>query len=443
MFKKIIFKAYHKYIKQDKLFEFFDFYNQTQFWSKDGIQKYQWNKFKKIVEYAYNNVPYYKEIFDKKGIKPNDIQTKADLNKIDILTKEKVRANFHKLKSENLNQFRYKVNSTSGSTGENLKFLSDISPSRPALQKRCYDWMGINFLDKKMTIWGAGWDVKKAKKIESRIKGWIKGTIVLSGYNLSDADLDYYYKIMKDFNPELLISYPSILYDIAKYFEKNNYAFSPKAIQIGGEKLFPFQREYIEKVFKTKIFDFYGARDMRLIAQECDKHEGLHIMAENVLVEVLDENNNPVEEGEGDLVITDLHNKVMPFIRYRIGDRAIVTQKQCSCGRGLPLLKEVIGRSFEIIEFPNGNKVGGTFWTILLKTQPGIKNLQVIQKALDHIQINYVPENKNAMINFDNFIEKIHEFSGPDLKVKFNEVPEIPLTKGGKFRFVIKETDKE
>lgn len=442
MFRKTAFNIYHNYLKRDELYKFTALFDKTQYWSKEEILKYQWDLFKKQLNYAYEKAPYYKNIFDKLQLSVDDIKSTQDLIKIPILTKDIVRSNFNDLVAKDIDKSRIKWNSTSGSTGSNFKFLSDKGTLVPsALQHRCYSWMGIDFFDKKMSVWGAGWDVKKSKKLISRIKSAIKGATVLSGYNLSDKDLTDYFKLMDKINPRLIISYPSILFDMAKFFEKNELTFSPKAIQIGGEKLFPFQRDYIEKIFKAPVFDFYGARDMSMIAQDCDKHEGLHIMAENVLVEVLDDEGYPVEEGEGDLVITNLHNKVMPFIRYKIGDRAVVTQKQCSCGRGLPLLKEIIGRSFEIIEFPNGNKVGGTFWTILLRTEPGIQKLQVVQKAKDLIQINYVPEKENGVIIFKNFIDKIHHYSGQDLNVKFNKVSEIPPTKGGKYRFIVKEIE--
>lgn len=399
---------------------------------------------KGMLDYAFQKVPYYRNVFVELGITPDDLKTKADLLKIPVLTRELIREYEEQLKAEGINPSRVRKNSTSGSTGNNLRFYSDTGVMvRPALQKRCYDWMGVDYFDKKMNIWGATWDLKKSKQIISSIKKFIKSTLVVSGYKLSDENLMSYYQFMKKHRPVLLISYPSIFYEMAILFKNKDFQYFPKALQTGGEKLFPYQRELVEAVFQTSIFDFYGARDMPMIAQECEQHNGMHIMAENVLVEVLDEFGQPLEEGEGDLVITDLHNKVMPFIRYRIGDRAVITQKQCSCGRGLPLLKEIIGRSFEVIEFPNGNRVGGTFWTILLKTQPGIKNLQVIQKALYHIQINYVLENKNVTIDFNKFLEKIHEYSGIELRVIFNEVSRIPLTKGGKFRFVIKESENE
>lgn len=442
MVKKSAFYIYHQWMKQDQFFENTEFLNRSQFWDREKIEQYQWQLFTEMLEYAYQQVPYYNQLLKKSGLSPADIRFPEDLRQMPILTKKDVEENFNQLKAEGIEAWRIKSNSTSGSTGTNFRFLSDKGVQiRSALQKRCYDWMDIDYLDKKITIWGAAWDVKKSKKIVSKIKAFVKSQLLLSGYNLSEGDIEDYYHLMLSFKPRLLISYPSIFKELADVFRGHGFNYTPHALQTGGEKLFSLQRESIEAVFNTKIFDFYGARDVSMIAQECEKHNGLHIMAENVLAEVVDDQGNPVDEGEGDLVLTDLHSRVMPFIRYRIGDRAVITKRDCNCGRGLPLLQEVIGRSFEIIEFPNGNKVGGTFWTFLLKSEPGIKEFQVIQKDIDSIQINYIPDH-TIIKSFDGFLEKLHRYSGENLKVNFNKVDVIPRTKGGKLCFVISELNK-
>jgi phenylacetate-CoA ligase len=440
MIKKISFYIFHKYIKRDTFFELSEFYDKTQYWPRDKMLEYQWEAFKSLLNYAYENVPYYRRLFDDIGITPLDIASREDLVKIPELSKEIVGNHFNLLKADNVDPARILKGATSGSTGTSFYFLTDKHDFvKSALQKRCYEWMGIDHLDRKMTIWGASWDVNRSKEFIKGIKAWIKSWMFLSGYNLSDSDIEKYYHKMMSFKPKLIVSYPSILFEMAGVFEKNGWFYSPKALQIGGEKLFSFQREKIERVFQAKVFDLYGARDMRLIAQECDHHQGLHIMAENVLVEVINDDGNPLQEGEGDLVITDLHNHVMPFIRYRIGDRAVITQDECTCGRGLPLLKEVLGRSFEVIQFPNGNRVGGTFWTLLLKSEPGIKSFQIVQKTETKIEIIFVADELFKEENVEKLKGKILNYSGTGLEVHFKKVNEIPVNKAGKFRFVISE----
>jgi len=356
------------------------------------------------------------------------------------LTKDIIRENQTELLSTSFGEKYLKPNSTSGSTGTNLKFYSDRKTSHTqAMLFRNHDWMDLDFFDKEATIWGASWDVNKAKQFLTSVKNKLKGNILLSGYQLSDEMLMNYHKIFSDYKPRLIRSYPSILYMMADFYERKNLKFQPKAIESAGEKLHSFQRGKIEEVFKTKIFDFYGARDIPLIAQECEYHKGLHIMIENVYLEVVNDYGMPIEEGEGELILTHLNNKAMPFIRYKIGDRARISKRVCSCGRSLPIIEEVIGRSFEVIEFPNGNKVGGSFWTLVMRSVPGIRNYQVIQNGIDHIKINYIPEGDNIQVNLENLKNRIAAYSGPGLKIEFIEVKDIPVSIGGKFRFVISD----
>jgi len=438
-FKHTLFSFYHNILKRDKYEEQCKLLNESQYWSIEEIKSYQLEKLKSLLSYVYDNIKYYNNLFNITKFNPSELKSFEDFSNVEILNKEKISLNYEDLILKNILRKDYYSNSTSGSTGNNLKFLSDVNIIRTAMQQRCYNWMGVDFFDRKLSIWGAEWDVKNAKKLIKKVKGYYKGWKVLSGYNLSDTDIDSYYRLILAYKPKLLVSYPSILYEISKRFQKNKYHFSPDAIQIGGEKLFKNQRSFIEEIFETKIYDFYGARDMRMIAQECNKHEGLHIMSENIIVEVLDDNGNPVEEGEGDLVLTDLSNKIMPFIRYKIGDRAVITKKPCSCGRGLPLLKEIIGRSFEIIEFPNGNKVGGSFWTLLMRNEPNVKKFQIVQNLNNLITIKYVLENNHHNINKIKLIKNIHLYSGSKLNIRFLQSDEIPLAKSGKYNFVVKE----
>ena len=204
--------------------------------------------------------------------------------------------------------------------------------------------MGVSPFDREMIIWGTSWGAKKKRKY-GRVKKWIENQHIISGYNLSDPDIIEIHNQLVNGKYKIIKSYPSILNTIVDVFEKYNLSYQPDVIQIGGEKLYGFQKEKIENFFNASVFDFYGARDMINIAQNCSHNEGLHIFMENVIVEVVDEEGNPIEEGEGDLVITNLHNYAMPFIRYKIGDRAKISKyKACSCGRTLPLLDEVLGR---------------------------------------------------------------------------------------------------
>src|SRR4029077_12302961 len=166
--------------------------------------------------------------------------------------------------------------------------------------------------------------------------------------------------------------YTNPLYEFARYIQREGLStVSPRSIIVGAEKLYPFQRSLIEEVFRAPVFETYGSREFMLIGAECDRHAGLHLSMENLLVEILDDDGSPTPAGqEGNVVITDLFNYGMPFVRYVNGDRAVAGFDLCPCGRGLPLLKKVVGRQLDVLETLDGRKVPGEFFPHLLKEFP-------------------------------------------------------------------------
>ena len=306
---------------------------------------------------------------------------------------------------------------------------------------RRYNWMNSSIFDKELIIWGAPFDFPK-KSFLNNIKENIKNSKMISGYNLSNEDLGNLYKLLSNKKFDILNSYPSILEKFVDFSSNTDLYFKPKSIVIGGEKLFLEQKNKIKNFFDSNIYDFYGARDMPNIAQSCIEDNGLHIFSENVIVEVVDDNGLPIKSGEGDLVITNLHNYVMPFIRYKIGDRARVSDyKKCNCGINLPLIDEVIGRKMELIKFPNGNRVMGSFWTLLIRSYEGIQDFKVVQKSLEEINIYYTINNKFDKKILSDIDNKIHEFGGLNFKVEFIKKDKIRYSKAGKMNFIVSEVN--
>jgi phenylacetate-CoA ligase len=221
--------------------------------------------------------------------------------------------------------------------------------------------------------------------------------------------------------------------------KKKIKGFEIKSIISSAEVLYEYQRELIESVFHCKVFNRYGCREFGNIAHECSEHSGMHINVEHVYVECIKEDGEPAALGErGELIITDLDNYGMPFIRYKIGDIGELSDRKCNCGRVLPLLKEVGGRTFDIIVGTNGRCLGGTFWTLLFRTAfNGIQQFQVVQVSKNKINIKLVIDALFNMKDIDKLINKIQEYCGNDMQINIRIVDKIPLTESGKFRFVI------
>lgn len=416
---------------------------KSQYWNQEKMKQWQLKKIAKLWAYASIHVPYYKNIADNLGL--YKISSWEDYNKIPVLTKDVVRNNFTALQADNLPRSRFIKNSTSGSSGSNFYFYSDARQVDlyNALLLRKFKMMGLNFPScKKLIIWGSSFDVNKAfERKFSKFKLWLINTKMISEYDLSDSNLSVICEWIKKNKPDAIQSYPSILMRIAEYVNNNGVNLQVPIIHTGGEKTFDYQRTVIESTFKCRLFDFYGGRDMPFIGMSCKESNKIHIFQENVIFEVLDDNGGKINNGEGNIILTNLHNRVMPFIRYSIGDQAKITENEgpCICGVSLQQIDEILGRKFEILSFSGGYSVGGTFWTLLLKLRKGILDFQVIQESKEAITIKFIPE-KGCILTIDDketILAQIRKYCGPSIQVDFVQVEQLPRTSAGKRQFII------
>jgi len=440
LLRKIVYPFYHR-VKKTKVLDILDELKENQWRSKEVLTHFQRIKLKRLLEYAYQYVPYYRKKFKETGIDIGELHRPECFSQIPLLTKKDINEHGDKIITTMRGKNKLLPYSTSGSTGEALYFNYDLRSSvyRRASVIKNQEWLGIEIGDRSARLWGAPMDLKKASEFRGRIHSWIKNIMFLSSYDMSNETLETYVIKLNKFKPKLLISYPGPLTVFAEYLIKKNKKIpSIRAIISSAETLLSWQRDLIEKAFSCMVYNRYGCREFGDIAQECEKREGLHVNADRVFVEVLDESLKPVKAGKsGEVVITDLDNYGMPFIRYRIGDVASFKKEMCSCGRGLPLLDQVEGRILDIIRAPNGNRLGGTFWTILFKSKPGIQSFQVIQDRLREINVKYVKNPEVSSIDFAALNSRIQQKCGEDFKINFEEVSFIPKTSSGKTRIVI------
>ncbi|MFX0209728.1 MAG: phenylacetate--CoA ligase family protein [Candidatus Hodarchaeota archaeon] len=415
---------------------------KTQWLSIDEIKRIQWKKLKDLLEYAYNNVPFYHRVFETLNMTPKDITTYENFRKLPLLGKEDIRCNSSHIVSSNYRTKDLIPNSTGGSTGVNLNFFSDRKNSGyvKAMVLRNDRWAGLELGDKNAILWGSPFDISLQKNLKNKIYRKLFRTLFLSSYNLSEENMFVYARKLLHHKPRVIVGYPSPLYHFANFLEENGIeGINPKSIISSAEVLYDYQRELIEAVFQCRVFNRYGCREFSTIAQECSQHLGMHINAEHVYVECLKGDGEPSAPGErGELVITNLDNYGMPFIRYRIADIGVLSDRRCNCSRGLPILEDIEGRTFDIVLGTNRRAVGGTFWTILLRTTiEGIRQFRVIQESLSEIDIKIVAGESFEEGQIERLINKIREYLGEDMKVNLQIVDKIPPIKSGKSRIVI------
>lgn len=447
LLRKFLFPFYHG-LKKTGVMERLNEARYNQWLSHDELISKQKNKLSILLKHAYKNVHYYRSQYHKMGLCESDFENPQIIQRLPLLSKKDVNIHRDSMISDDGQGGRLIRNSTSGSTGQSLYFFTDMNSWawRRAIKIRNHEWLGVNLGDKTASLWGARMDIEKTKQLRGFLHRLVNNYIILSSYELSKKSMmEKYHKLMR-FKPVLLVSYPGPLTEFSEFMlEKNLKLSSIKAIISSAETLFSWQKTIIESAFQCPVFNRYGCREFGDIAHECENREGLHVNIDRVFVEILDKNLCPCPVGKkGEIVITDLDNFGMPLIRYRIGDIGSFSDKICSCGRGLPLLESIDGRTLDVVRAPNGNALGGTFWTLLFKSRPGIASFQVIQKEIHGVEILYVAERECELGSaLSYFMEKIHEKCGSDFNVKFTKVDEIEKTKSGKTRFVVSKISKK
>ena len=442
--RNIIYPAY-RFIQRDDVFLRLGALERNQWLSRKELEDLQWEKLKLLLDYVCKNVPYYKQLFDESDLQPNDIRTPEDMLKIPILTKDIIRKNSDRMITTDPARRGFAAN-TGGSTGETLYFFKDAGSAslNKADDIRLNRWGGIDIGDKEAVFWGMPFDMGHTRKITDRIKQYMKNIIYFSTFDMSEQTMMKYAEILIKFKPKLIRGYPSALFNFADFIKKRNITdINPEVIISTGEKSFPFQKALIKEVFNSKIYELYGSNEFSNIACECNHHKGFHLIIDRYYIEVL-KDGRPAEKGEaGEIIITDLYNYYMPFLRYKIGDRGILSDKHCSCGRSFPMLEEIEGRSFDRIITLSGKVLGGFFWTYISRAVPGINQFQIVQKRKGCIDFNIVPGN-DFKLESTKLLEKvIKDKAGENFKVDFKIVDKIPLTPSGKLRFIVSEILKE
>jgi phenylacetate-CoA ligase len=392
-----------------------------------------------LISHAYENCPYYRQTWHDHGLHPKQIQSPVDLGRLPVIDRETIRKHRPQMRAPAM---RLITKSTGGSSGVPLQFDLDLDSHdrRTAAWHRGYAWAGAAPGTRQLYLWGsaiAGQSLRA--KLKDRLYQKLHRRRVLSCFESGDDLAGRFATELDRYRPDVVVAYTNPLYEAARQLDETGRTTShqPAAIIVGAEKLHSFQRELIERVFRAKVFETYGSREFMLIGSECEQHHGLHLTAENLLVEVLDEDGQPAADGtEGNVVITDLYNYGMPFIRYANGDRAIAGFGDCECGRGLPLLKKVVGRQLDMLIGSGGRKIPGEFFPHLVKDFPAVSRFQVVQDQPNRLRFAMVA---NGMADGDRTVleQLVRRAVGDEVQVEFAAVSQIPLTAAGKLQVVV------
>ncbi len=405
--------------------------------SAKDIKDLQSRKLVDLLNHARKHSPYFRNFPAINGM--------DEITQLPLMTKDIIRANVDAIKANNYVEGELKKNSTSGSSGDALHFFSDqkLDHLRQAIAMRGNYWAGYTFVEPLLLLWGSVADVNKAKQLKTRLahSPLLFNQKTLSSFEMTEADMRCHVKEINAFKPTLLVGYPSSLDAFSDFLIKEKIKIhTPNGIITSGETLFEPQRIQIEQAFGCKVMNRYGTREVGNIASECMHQNGLHVHQDHVIVEVLNEHQQPCKPGElGELVITDLNNLGFPIIRYRIGDLGVLSEKPCSCGRPFQLLERVEGRVFDLIVGTNGNRVPGNYFTLYLRKIPGVDQFQVIQKMDLSMRVLLIVNDQFTEEGKAKIISGLREKLGSELQLSIEEVDRIAPSSSGKHRWVVSE----
>ncbi len=423
--------------------EYYNFLCRTQYLNPEEILNNQTIALKNILKHSINFVPYYKKNID---LKPNEIDSIKDIefiSELPIIEKKSIRESYKDFLSQKFNRSSLIRIGTSGTTGTPLTIYiaPDARKLNYAFFARSKKWAGIEGFERSITLAGRPIVPSSQNTPPFWRKNILFKNLLFSSYHISENNLKYYVSQIRKYKPVFIDSYPSSIYRIADYIIKNNIEnIKLKAVITSAETLLEHQRDIIEKAFQCKVFDQYGSAEQVVFACQCSKGS-YHINPEYGYLEVVDKNNCKVKNGEiGEFVCTGFTNFAMPFIRYKIGDKGIITNESCSCGNNFPIIKQIVGRNDDILITPD-RKYIGRLDPIFKGVDSSIKETQIIQERLDYIVIKLVKTSNYKDKHGQFIINELQKRMGYNINFSIQYVNSIPLTKSGKFRAVICKID--
>jgi phenylacetate-CoA ligase len=419
---------------------------RTQWLPRVDIEQLQLRRLRRLLRHAHEHVGYYRELFQHAGMVPEDVRSLGDLRRLPVLSKQTLRENLYfDLLSDNHDKRKIQKITTSGSTGEPLAMFVDRFQldMRWANTGRNVEWTGYRFGDRQVRLWHSTIGLNRIQALKERLDALLSRRKFFPVFGLDDDTLRLYVAYVRRHRPALLDGYAEAFNVLATYLAREpTDGLHAGAIISSAQTLPPETRAHIERQFGCPVFDKYGAREFSGIAHECEAHRGYHVNAESYLVEVV-RGDQPAGEGEvGEVLVTDLNNRCVPLIRYRLGDLAIATARACPCGRGLPLIERVIGRMQAVVLAANGRYLPGTFFAHFFKEyEYAVARYQIVQEARDRIDVRIIRRSRFTQATEDDIRRALARVLGPEMAIRMEFVDRLPLGDTGKAQSCISKID--
>ncbi|TDI36735.1 MAG: phenylacetate--CoA ligase family protein [Acidobacteria bacterium] len=411
---------------------------RSQWWTRERIAGLQRERLKQFLTRVSANVPYYRAVFERLGL-----DASAELETLPLLTKQLIRDNLEDLKSETAGVLT--PYNTGGSTGEPLQFfMGKARKSHDVAAKwRATRWWGVDIGDPELVVWGSPVELGAQDRV-CELRDRVFRTKLVSAFEMSEERLDELVRTIQRMRPRMLFGYPSSLALIAEHSRERGFDLSDAGVEVAfvtAEQLFEHQEEAIRQAFSCRVANGYGGRDFGFAAHECPEG-GLHLSAEDILVEIVDRDGGVLPVGdEGEIVVTHLATSDFPFIRYRTGDVGVLSERACACGRGLPLLEALRGRTTDFIVAADGTVMHALALIYAIRDVPGVRNFKIVQEDLHHTRVLLVAETGFSDSKTREIENGLSQRLGSGVRITIERVDEIPTTRAGKHRYVESRVD--
>lgn len=411
----------------------------SQWWSAAQLEAYQLDRLRAFLADVGTHVPFYRQVFSEAGFDPAKMSRVADLQRLPFLTKPVIRANTDALRADDargLARFN-----TGGSSGEPLIFfIGDERVTHDVAAKwRATRWWDVDIGDREIVVWGSPIELGAQDRVR-QFRDALMRTELMPAFEMSETKLDGFVARIRARRPAMLFGYPSAISHIARHAEKRGIRLDDLGVRVvfvTSERLYDDQRESIERLFGCPVANGYGGRDAGFIAHQCPSGS-MHITAEDIAVEIVDALGQVLPPGQsGEIVVTHLATRDFPFIRYRTGDIGVLDDTPCACGRGLPVLKEIQGRSTDFVIALDGTVMHGLSLIYVLRDIPAVRAFKIIQETLTLTRVQVEPSEGFSDRDVVAIQSGLQARLGASVLIQVEKVAQVAAERSGKFRYVI------
>jgi len=419
---------------------------ESQWWPLERIEELQSLRLRKLISHAYEHVPYYRRVMVECGVTPSDVRSKADLTLLPVLTRQQVQQAGDEMVADNWPRNQLRAMSTSGSTGTPLRFYStreDVLDYGYSRSIRAMSWAGLALGDRVAWIGRGHLPGNRCNRVLQSLSSHLQRSLMIPLNSLSDEALPRLVRQLAGAHLAGIRSYPNAIALIANYIRDNGAPVpAVRSIMTGAAEILGHERRVVHEVFGVQPYSDYSSSEVLEIASECSAHQGLHVSAEDMVLEILDEQNRPLPPGrEGRIVLTNLHNYGMPFIRYDTEDAGCAVAGDCPCGRTLPRIGSLVGRRDQFFVTQSGNRV--FFGTLFLEDLAGLgmRQYQAVQETIGDVVMRLVPPPSATSADRAALVRRVLDMFetrfGPELTLQVLCVDRIEPTPAGKHLFLI------